>query len=90
LQRVVEAHRLAAMAGQKAVVRNKMDQARLDLAEVWSRVQSVIQVRLTDYLDFKSSSTLGSLSLLQQSANTFSEPTADINSYFVRGKTASA
>lgn len=88
LQRVVEAHRLASMAGQKAVIRNKTDQARLDLAEVWSRVQSVIQVLLTDYLDFKSSSTLGSLSLPQQSAATFSEPTADINSYFVRRKTA--
>jgi len=58
------------------------------LAEVWSRVQSVIQVLLTDYLDFKSSSTLGSLSLPQQSASTFCEPTADINSYFVRRKTA--
>ena len=88
LQRVVEAHRLCAMASQKAVVRNKTDLAKLDLAEVWSRVQSVIQVLLTDYLDFKSSSTLGSLSMPQQSANTFSEPTADINSYFVRRKTA--
>ena len=90
LQRVVEAHRLAAVAGNRAVTRHKTDPARLDLAEVWSKVQSVIQVLLTDYLDFKSSSTtLMSLSSMpQQSSNTLAEPTADINSYFVRRKTA--
>ena len=90
LQRVVEAHRLAAVAGNRSVTRHKTDPARLDLAEVWSRVQSVIQVLLTDYLDFKSSSTtLMSLSSLpQQNSNNFTEPTADINSYFVRRKTA--
>jgi len=90
LQRVVEAHRLATVAGNRSVTRHKTDHARLDLAEVWSKVQSVIQVLLTDYLDFKtSSSTLMSLSSLpQQNSNNFTEPTADINSYFVRRKTA--
>ena len=90
LQRVVEAHRLATVAGNRSVARHRTDSARLDLAEVWSKVQSVIQVLLTDYLDFKSSSTtLMSLSSLpQQNSNNFTEPTADINSYFVRRKTA--
>ena len=90
LQRVVEAHRLATVAGNRSVTRHKTELARLDLAEVWSRVQSVIQVLLTDYLDFKSSSTtLMSLSSMpQQNSNNFTEPTADINSYFVRRKTA--
>ena len=90
LQRVVEAHRLATVAGNRSVIRHNTDHARLDLAEVWSKVQSVIQVLLTDYLDFKtSSSTLMSLSSLpQQNSNNFTEPTADINSYFVRRKTA--
>ena len=89
LQRVVEAHRLGSTAGQRGATRHGTEQARLDLAEVWSKVQSVIQVLLTDYLDFKSSSTLISLSSsAQQSSATLSEPTADINSYFVRRKTA--
>ena len=90
LQRVVEAHRLAAVAAARSVTRHKTESARLDIAEIWSKVQSVIQVLLTDYLDFKSSSTtLMSLSSLpQQNSNNFSEPTADINSYFVRRKTA--
>jgi len=88
LNRVVDAYRLAAKAGQRATTRHKCDPARLDLAEVWSKVQAVIQVLLTDYLDFKSSSTLGSVNVQQQNnSNTFSEPTADINSYFVRRKT---
>jgi hypothetical protein len=44
-----------------------------------------VQVLLTDYLDFKASSTLGSLTGQQQNnPASFSEPTADINSYFVR------
>ena len=72
------------------MTRHRTESARLDMAEIWSKVQSVIQVLLTDYLDFKSSSTtLMSLSSLpQQNSNNFSEPTADINSYFVRRKTA--
>ena len=44
LNRVVDAYRLAAKAGQRAVTRNKADPVRLDLADVWSKVQSVIQV----------------------------------------------
>ncbi|XP_023334937.1 exocyst complex component 4 isoform X4 [Eurytemora carolleeae] len=88
LNRVVDAYRLAAKAGQRAVTRHKADPVRLDLADVWSKVQSVIQVLLTDYLDFKSSSTMGSINVHQNTSNNFSEPTADINSYFVRRKIA--
>ena len=90
LQRVVEAHRLATVAGNRSVTRHKTELARLDLADVWSRVQAVIQVLLTDYLDFKSSSTtmMSLSSMPQQNSNNFTEPTADINSYFVRRKTA--
>ena len=43
---------------------------------------------LTDYLDFKASSTMGSMTSSQQNTAAYSEPTADINSYFVRRKTA--
>lgn len=89
LQRVVDAFRLAAMASQKASARHKVEPARLDMSQVWSKAQAVIQVLLTDYLDFKASSTLGSLTSQQQNnPASFSEPTADINSYFVRRKTA--
>jgi hypothetical protein len=34
------------------------DSARIDVAEVWSRVQSVVQMLLTDYLDFKSKNVI--------------------------------
>merc|ERR1719376_202393 len=88
LQRVVEAHRLASMAGQRATGRHQCEVARLEQGAVWGKVQAVMQVLLTDYLDFKSSSTLGSMSTSQQNPTTYSEPTADINSYFVRRKTA--
>ena len=88
LQRVVEAHRLAATAGQRATARHQCEAARLEQGAVWGKVQAVMQVLLTDYLDFKSSSTLGSMSTSQQNPTTYSEPTADINSYFVRRKTA--
>ena len=88
LQRVVEAHRLAATASQRAIARHQCEAARLEQGAVWGKVQAVMQVLLTDYLDFKSSSTLGSMSTSQQNPTTYSEPTADINSYFVRRKTA--
>jgi len=88
LQRVVEAHRLAATASQRATGRHQCEAARLEQGAVWGKVQAVMQVLLTDYLDFKSSSTLGSMSTSQQNPTTYSEPTADINSYFVRRKTA--
>lgn len=139
LQRVVEAHRLAATASQRATGRHQCEVARLEQGAVWGKVQAVMQVLfcfvffvrcrllcrccsqddmsyfvischilsyiiischifsyliisfqvlLTDYLDFKSSSTLGSMSTSQQNPTTYSEPTADINSYFVRRKTA--
>jgi len=84
LQRVVEAHRLAATAAARAVARHQCEAARLEQAAVWGKVQAVMQVLLTDYLDFKSSSTLGSMSTSQQNTAAYSEPTADINSYFVR------
>ena len=86
LNHVVDAYKLAARVADKAVKRHKADFARIDLPEVWSKVQSVVQVLLTDYLDFKSSTQLGSLNA-QQSNNTLSEPAADINSFFVRRKT---
>ena len=38
------------MVGQKAAVRHKADPARLDMAQVWSKAQAVIQVSLYLFL----------------------------------------
>jgi len=96
LQRVVEAHRLCSTASQRCSARLGVECARLEQAEVWSKVQAVVQVLLTDYLDFKTSSTglglagggQGMTHTQANSSSTLSEPSADINSYFVRRKTA--
>lgn len=82
---VIDAYRLFARALSKTVERNECEIGRLDLAEVWSRVQSVMQMMLTDYLDFKSKQAAAQAAT---TTTTTTEPTADMNSFFVRRKLA--
>ena len=68
-----------------SVDRNKCEPVKFDIADVWARIQSVMQMMLTDYLDFKSKN---SLSMNPNTSETSTAATsADINSFFVRRKT---
>ena len=62
---VIDAYRLFSMAIQKAHERTHCELVRFDHADVWARVQSTVQMMLTDYLDFKNS---GSAAIAQQNA----------------------
>ena len=62
---VIDAYRLFSLAIQKSHERTQCEIARFDHAEVWAKVQSTVQIMLTDYLDFKSS---GSAAIAQQNA----------------------
>ncbi|ALC46761.1 sec8 [Drosophila busckii] len=54
-----------------------------DLTDFWSQAQSVLQLLLTDYLDIQNASA-------DECGQTgFSEPTSNINSYFLRRKVPS-
>ncbi|XP_039490604.1 exocyst complex component 4 isoform X5 [Drosophila santomea] len=54
-----------------------------DLTDFWAQAQSVLQLLLTDYLDIQNAAS-------DESAQTgFSEPTSNINSYFLRRKVPS-
>ena len=85
---VVDAYKILAESVQKSVARNKCDPVRFDIAEVWAKAQSVMQLMLTDYLDFKRSKSAA----MQQQQNSAASTTynnsaiADINSCFVRRK----
>jgi exocyst complex component 4 len=62
---VIDAYKLFSLAIQKSHERTQCEFVRFDLAEVWARVQSTVQMMLTDYLDFKSSK---SAAVAQQNA----------------------
>ncbi|KAH8336426.1 hypothetical protein KR059_010030 [Drosophila kikkawai] len=54
-----------------------------DLTDFWAQAQSVLQLLLTDYLDIQNAAS-------EESAQTgFSEPSSNINSYFLRRKVPS-
>ena len=85
---VVDSFRIMLRCISTSVDRNKCDPVKFDIAEVWARVQSVMQMLLTDYLDFKSKNALGiGKSSNESSAAAASTTSADINSFFVRRKT---
>ncbi len=60
---------------------NEWCQAKLEQSEVWAKVQTAVQDMLKNYLDFDNK-----MAIHQPTKAQFSEPTADINSYFVRRK----
>ncbi len=60
---------------------NEWSQAKLENGEVWAKVQTATQEMLKNYLDFDNK-----MAIHQPTKAQFSEPTADINSYFVRRK----
>merc|ERR1712223_212153 len=82
---VVDCFRIMLRCISDSVDRNKCEPVKFDIADVWARIQSVMQMMLTDYLDFKSKN---SLSMNPNTSETSTAATsADINSFFVRRKT---
>ena len=81
---VVDSYRIMLQTLNASVDRTQCDPVKFDIAEVWARVQSVMQMMLTDYLDFKAKNSLGMNSNNPEPSST---TTADINSFFVRRKT---
>ena len=62
---VIDAYRLFSLAIHKSHERTQCELVRFDLAEIWAKIQSTVQMMLTDYLDFKSSK---SAAIAQQNA----------------------
>ena len=90
-QLVVDAFRVMLQCLAMSVDRNRCESVKFDIAEVWARVQSVMQMMLTDYLDFKAKNSLHQPSSASDAnasnASSSAATTADINSFFVRRKT---
>ena len=82
---VVDCFRIMLRCIAMSVDRNQCDSVKFDIADVWARIQSVMQMMLTDYLDFKSKNSLSMNP--NTSENSTAATSADINSFFVRRKT---
>lgn len=79
---LADIHAIMARAVHLSVERNSPGEVvRLDKNEIWAKVQTVVQLMLTDYLDFSHET-----SIHQPTSAQYSEPTSDINSFFVRRK----
>jgi hypothetical protein len=80
---LADVYAVMSRAVHRSVERNAVEgrEVRIDKNEIWSKVQTVAQLMLTDYLDFSHET-----SIHQPTSAQFSEPTSDINSYFVRRK----
>ena len=79
---LADIHAIMARAVHKSVERNSPGEVvRIDKNEIWAKVQTVVQLMLTDYLDFSHET-----SIHQPTSAQYSEPTSDINSFFVRRK----
>ncbi len=76
-----DVYAIMSRAVQKSVERNSSTDLRMDKNEIWIKVQCVVQLMLTGYLDFSNET-----SIHQPTSAQYSEPTSDINSYFVRRK----
>ena len=55
---VVDCFRIMLRCINMSVDRNQCESVKFDIADVWARIQSVMQMMLTDYLDFKSKNSL--------------------------------
>lgn len=70
-------HNLHRIVTSGAPVRS--DQLMYDMVDVWSKIQAVLQLLLSDYLDMQNS-----LSSRQRAPSNFDEPNTDIGMYFAK------
>ncbi|GAB1604300.1 exocyst complex component 4-like [Argonauta hians] len=59
----------------------RSDQLLYDMADIWSKIQAVLQLLLSDYLDIQNSA-----SSRQNAPSNFDEPNTDIGMYFTKKK----
>ncbi|PNF38735.1 Exocyst complex component 4 [Cryptotermes secundus] len=76
---VAAAHASVLHSFAQAADRHRIDVRLYEMPDVWSKVQAVLQLLLTDYLDIQN--IAGDP---QQAPASFSEPTSDISVYFAR------
>uniref|UniRef100_A0A1B6EHB1 Exocyst complex component Sec8 n=3 Tax=Clastoptera arizonana TaxID=38151 RepID=A0A1B6EHB1_9HEMI len=76
---ITSAHKLVLSQLSKAAQSHKVHINVYDLSDVWCRIQAVMQLLLTDYLDIQNTTTE-----TQTSPTTFTEQSSNISSFFSR------
>ncbi|XP_069698515.1 exocyst complex component 4 isoform X1 [Periplaneta americana] len=76
---VAAAHASVLRSFSRAADRHRIDVRLYEMPDVWSKIQAVLQLLLTDYLDIQNMAGDP-----QQAPTSFSEPTSDISVYFAR------
>nr|CAD7203089.1 unnamed protein product [Timema douglasi] len=75
------AHAVALRSFSFVADKYHIDVRLYEMPDVWSKVQAVLQLLLTDYLDIQNTASDS-----QQAPASFSEPTSDISVFFARRK----
>ncbi|XP_012280945.1 exocyst complex component 4 [Orussus abietinus] len=78
---IAAAHSTALRCFSNAVKKYNIDIRLYELADVWSKMQAVLQLLLTEYLDIQNM-----VDDPFQSSSTLVEPTSDINAFFAKRK----
>ncbi|KAK7863550.1 hypothetical protein R5R35_011175 [Gryllus longicercus] len=78
---VATAHSAVLQRLSRAADKYHADVRLYEMADVWSKIQAVLQLLLTDYLDIQN--TAGDT---PQAPTAFTEPTSDMSMYFARRK----
>ncbi|XP_012254294.2 exocyst complex component 4 isoform X2 [Athalia rosae] len=78
---VAAAHAIVLRSFSYVVKRNNLDVRLYEMPDVWSQIQAVLQLLLTQYLDIQN---MGDDPF--QTPTTLREPASDINTYFARRK----
>ncbi|XP_067012482.2 exocyst complex component 4 isoform X2 [Anabrus simplex] len=82
-RRVAAAHATVLQSLSHAADKYRVEIRLYEMADVWSKVQAVLQLLLTDYLDIQNTAADS-----HQAPAAFSEPTSDISAFFTRRKPA--
>ncbi|XP_063222641.1 exocyst complex component 4 [Bacillus rossius redtenbacheri] len=80
-RQVAAAHQSVLRSLAQAADKYRVDVRLYEMPDVWSKMQAVLQLLLTDYLDIQNMAGES-----QQTPASFSEPTSDISMFFVRRK----
>jgi len=81
---ITAAHRVVLEQVRRTAATHRVNVSLYDLPDVWARVQAVMQLLLTDYLDIQNT-----MSEAHQVPSTFSEQSSNISSYFARRRQTS-
>ncbi|XP_071448510.1 exocyst complex component 4 [Hetaerina americana] len=78
---IAAAHSCILQSFRRAAEKYRVDVQLYEMVDVWSKIQAVVQLLLTDYLDIQNTTNAQ-----HQAPTSFSDTSTDISSYFARKK----